>query len=149
MEVFTAKVKDALKHIYDEYEKFNAGSSSSSQTSIDMEVDQPCLVGSAQTLTLQSKFQKHLEEVELDGKKIEVDKYLEEPCEKVTSNFDILNWWKVNSSKYKVLSEVARDVLAIPVSTVSSEATFITGVRVIDQFQSPLTLKLVECLICM
>ena len=107
VEVFTTKVKDSLKRIYDEYEKLNARSSSSSRTSIDMEVDQPCLVGSAQTLTLQSKFQNHLEEVVLDGKKIEVDKYLEEPCEKVTSNVDILNWWKVNSSKYKVLSEVA------------------------------------------
>ena len=147
--MFTLKVKDSLKHIYDEYEKLNAESSYSSQTSIDMEVDQPCLVGSAQTLTLQSKFQKHLEEVELDGERTEVDKYLEEPCEKVTSNFDILNWWKVNSSKYKVLSEVARDVLAIPVSTVSSEAAFSTGGRVIDQFRSSLTPKLVECLFCM
>ncbi|GFY92687.1 hypothetical protein Acr_08g0010830 [Actinidia rufa] len=124
VEVFTAKVKDLLKRIYDEYEKLNAGSSTSSQTSIDTEVDQPCLAGSAQPLTLQSKFQKHLEEVELDGERTEVDKYLEEPCEKVTSNFDNLNWWKVNSSKYKILSEVARDVLAIPVSTVSSEAAF-------------------------
>ena len=78
-----------------------------------------------------------------------MDKYLEKHCEKVTSNFDILNWWKVNSSKYKVLSEVARDVLAIPVSTVSSEAAFSTGGRVIDQFRSSLTPKLVECLICM
>ena len=56
VEVFTAKVKDLLKRIYDEYEKLNVGSSSSSQTSIDMEVDQPCLVGNVQTLTLQSKF---------------------------------------------------------------------------------------------
>ncbi|GFY98587.1 hypothetical protein Acr_12g0011280 [Actinidia rufa] len=141
--------KDSLKCIYDEYEKLNAGSSSSSQTSIDMEVDQPCLVGSAQTLAVQSKFQKHLEEVELDGEMTKVDKYLEERCEKVTSNFDILNWWKVNSSKYKVLSEVARDVLAIPVSTVSSEATFSMGGRVIDQFRNSLTPKVVECLICM
>ena len=107
VEVFTTKVNDLLKRIYDEYEKINAGSSSSSQTSIDMEVDQPCLVGSAQTLTLQSKFQKHLEEVELDGERTEVDKYLEEPCEKVTSNFDILNWWKVNSSRNRILSHVA------------------------------------------
>ena len=55
----------------------------------------------------------------------------------------------MNSSKYKVLSEVAQDVLAILVSIVSSEAAFSMGDRVIDQFRSSLTPKLVECLICM
>ncbi|GFY84701.1 hypothetical protein Acr_03g0014750 [Actinidia rufa] len=88
--------------------------------------------GSAQTLTLQSKFQKHLEEVELDGERTDADKYMEELCEKVTSNFDIWNWWKVNSSKYKVILEVARDVLAILMSTISSEAAFSMGGRVMD-----------------
>lgn len=138
-----------LKRLYDEYEKFNLGTSSLSRTFVDMEVDQLCVEVNGQTVTLQSKFQKHLEEVEIGGGKSELDKYLEEACEKETPNFDILNWWKVNSSKYKVLSEVARDVLAIPVSTVSSEAAFSTGGRVIDQFRSSLTPKLVECLICM
>ena len=91
VEGFTTKIKDTLKCIYDEYEKFNAGSLSSSQTSIDMEVDQSCLEESVQTVTLQSKFQKHLEQIQLDGERTELDKYLETPCEKVTSNFDILN----------------------------------------------------------
>ncbi|GFZ00827.1 hypothetical protein Acr_14g0004620 [Actinidia rufa] len=48
---------------------------------------------------------------------------------------------KVNSSKYKVLSEVAQDVLAILVYIVSSEAAFSMGDRVIDQFRSSLTFK--------
>ena len=42
--------------------------------------------------------------------------------------FDILDWWRVNSSKYRILSQVARDVLAILVSTVASESAFSTGV---------------------
>ncbi|GFZ13130.1 hypothetical protein Acr_23g0015150 [Actinidia rufa] len=57
-------------------------------------------------------------------------------------------WWKINSSKYRILSQIARDVLAIPVSTVASESAFSTGEHVLDQFRSSLTPKLVKCLIC-
>ena len=74
--------------------------------------------------------------------------YLEESVEKSRDNFEILNWWKLNSSRYRILSQIARDVLAIPVSTVASESAFSTGGRILDQFRSSLTPKLVECLIC-
>ncbi|CAF1953263.1 unnamed protein product [Brassica oleracea] len=39
-------------------------------------------------------------------------------------NYDVLSWWKRNSSKYPILSEFARDVLAIQVSSVASESAF-------------------------
>ncbi|KAM3216973.1 hypothetical protein P3L10_026416 [Capsicum annuum] len=42
---------------------------------------------------------------------------------------------------------MARDVLAIPISSVASECAFSTGGRVIDPFRSSLTPKLVQSFI--
>ncbi|XP_058111001.1 zinc finger BED domain-containing protein RICESLEEPER 4-like [Magnolia sinica] len=144
----TKKIRETFNRIYDEYQKLQSVDSSSSQAIFDMDVDQSISCTSEQLISLKSKFQKHLEEEENYGGKSKVDKYLEESCEKDDPNFKILNWWKVNSSKYQVLSQVARDILAIPVSTVASESAFSTGGHVLDQFRSSLTPKLVECLIC-
>ncbi|KAK3182997.1 hypothetical protein Dsin_030283 [Dipteronia sinensis] len=56
--------------------------------------------------------------------KSKLDAYLEEKILPNTIDFDIFIWWKANGSKYPILAWVARDVLAIPVSTVASESAF-------------------------
>ena len=81
-----------------------------------------------------------------------MDKYLAESTEELMggekdNHYDILGWWKLNSIKYKILSRIARDVLAAPVSTVASESAFSTGGRILDPFNSSLTPKMVEALI--
>ena len=58
-----------------------------------------------------------------------------------------MGWWKLNSEKYKVLSAIARDVLAVPMTTVPSESAFSTGGRVLDPFRSSLSPKTVEGII--
>ncbi|XP_059441969.1 zinc finger BED domain-containing protein RICESLEEPER 1-like [Corylus avellana] len=68
-------------------------------------------------------FSQHQEETESEYKS-EVERYLSDRCEAATQDFNILLWWKVNASKYPILAEVARDVLAIPISTVASESAF-------------------------
>ncbi|KAJ0241249.1 HAT protein [Hirschfeldia incana] len=53
--------------------------------------------------------------------KSDLEKYLEEPLFPRNSDLDILNWWKVHTPKYPILSMVARNVLAVPMSNLSSE----------------------------
>ncbi|PHU03152.1 hypothetical protein BC332_28403 [Capsicum chinense] len=78
--------------------------------------------------------------------KSELDKYLAEDIEVGTFNFNVLLWWKYNSARFFFLSEMARDILAIPISSVASECAFSTEGRVLDSFRSSLTFKLVEAL---
>ncbi|KAI3883974.1 hypothetical protein MKX03_028610, partial [Papaver bracteatum] len=82
----------------------------------------------------------------------ELELYLEEKREPRNSptgvQFEILGWWRTNSTRYPVLSHMARDILAIPVSSVASESAFSTGRRVIDPYRSSLLPKTVEALIC-
>ncbi|KAL8522252.1 hypothetical protein ACS0TY_012404 [Phlomoides rotata] len=66
--------------------------------------------------------------------KNELDSYLEE-C------------WK-NALKYPTLQLIARDVLAIPISTVASESTFCTGGRFISPHRSRLHHDTLEALMC-
>ena len=64
----------------------------------------------------------------------------------------ILMFWhgvkqmSLNIEFYK--KKIARDVLAVPVSTVSYESEFSTGRRIFYSFRSSLTPKTVEALIC-
>ena len=98
--------------------------------------------------SLQLEFLKELEDEENTSSKFEVDRYLDEGFQTGCKNFEILGWWKLNSSKYRILAQVARDIIAIPISTVASESAFSTGGRVLDQFCSSLAPKLVEGVVC-
>ncbi|GJY17332.1 zinc finger BED domain-containing protein RICESLEEPER 2-like protein [Tanacetum coccineum] len=50
--------------------------------------------------------------------------------------------------RFPILSLMARDLLAIPISTVASESVFSTSGRVLDSFQTSLGDKTIECLVC-
>ena len=82
--------------------------------------------------------------------KSELDRYLGEEREVFVEGepFNVLEWWKKNSSRYPILALMAKDALAIPISTVASESAFSTGGRVLDVFRSSLTPTMVEALIC-
>ena len=67
---------------------------------------------------------------------------------KLGMSYNVLNYWKSNSCKFPVLSQLARDVLAIQVSSVASESAFSTSGRVLDPYRSCLTPYIVEVLLC-
>lgn len=79
----------------------------------------------------------------------ELERYLDENPIPRSKDIDILLSWMGNSSKYPVLSCIARDVLAIPASSVASEAAFGTAKRIISDFRSSLAPETVQALICL
>lgn len=79
----------------------------------------------------------------------ELDLYLTKVPIRRTDQFNILAWWQMNSTEYPTLSRMARDILAVPASTVASESAFSTGKRVLSDFRSRMTPKTVEALVCL
>ena len=57
----------------------------------------------------------------------ELDRYLEENPIPRSQEFDILKWWMGNATKYPILACIARDLLAIPASSVAAESAFSTS----------------------
>ena len=81
--------------------------------------------------------------------KSKLDRYLLESFEDPdVEDFDNLMWWKMSSSRYQVLSEIACDVLPILVPIVASKFAFSTGECVLDSSHSSLSPNIVEALIC-
>ena len=64
------------------------------------------------------------------------------------SEYDVLSFWRFNSAKYPVLSVLARDVLAMQVSSVASESVFSTSGRILDPSRRCLTHFMIEVLMC-
>ncbi|XP_050919239.1 uncharacterized protein LOC127136760 [Lathyrus oleraceus] len=93
-------------------------------------------------------FEQHLEEQDSIDQQNELEVYNSSKCVKKDPNFDILVWWKCNSIEYPILSTMAKDILATPVSTVASESAFSTGGRVIETYRSSLTAEMAEALVC-
>jgi len=55
----------------------------------------------------------------------------------------------MHSTKYPVVSRMARDVFAAPASTVASESAFSTSGRIVSDYRSRLTSKKVQALVCL
>jgi hypothetical protein len=66
-----------------------------------------------------------------------------------TTKLDFINWWNVAGMKYPPLRKIARDIMAIPVTTVASESVFSTSGRIITPSHSRLAPNMVEALMCM
>jgi len=151
-ENFTMKVKDTLLRLFEYYMNVDESIEVVHRvgTSINEDVNVDLMVVDDDMLDdLTSPFKKHLKEKGGVQRKNEFERYLGDDCEDPNDfKLDILGWWRRNATKYKILSKVAQHMLAIPVSTVVSEAAFSTGDRILDLFRSSLSPSTVQTLVC-
>nr|XP_017225248.1 PREDICTED: zinc finger BED domain-containing protein RICESLEEPER 2-like [Daucus carota subsp. sativus] len=145
-----SKVREALYELYDEYvAEFQANSGEQTGEAHDgFRKEANTIQISSSGWSEFNDFVKTIETVQ--PLKSDLDNYLEEGCFicEDSKSFDALEWWKVNTLKYRILSIMARDILAIPITTVASEATFSAGGRVIDTYRASLSPETVQVLLC-
>ncbi|KAL0345468.1 UNVERIFIED_CONTAM: Zinc finger BED domain-containing protein DAYSLEEPER [Sesamum radiatum] len=82
-----------------------------------------------------------------NNQKSKLESYLEETRFSRAETFNILDWWKTNSPRLPVLAKIARDILAVPATTVASEAAFSVGGCIIDESRTCLLPDAVEALV--
>lgn len=145
--VMIKNVREAIEGLFEEYKKMSQTQSGKvngiSQFRQINEADDSGL-----GKKVWEKFRRYKKEIAKKDKRTELERYLSEKDAEDYDGFDVLIWWKLNSSRFPVLSNIARDVLAAPISTVTSESAFSTSGRVLDTYTSSLTPKLVQALIC-
>ena len=61
----------------------------------------------------------------------------------------IMTWWKRNVRGYPTLAMMARDVFAVPVSTVPSESCFSSANKILSDKRSKLGVHVFERLVCL
>nr|KYP41362.1 Putative AC transposase [Cajanus cajan] len=108
-----SKLLSSLKTLYEQYQGVEEGSQSSQQESqLDDEDNDPH--GMSFYLRATGRRFDYISEL---------DKYLRKDPEPYTKlvELDVLHWWKVNSTRFPILANMDREVLAIPISTVASK----------------------------
>jgi hypothetical protein len=77
----------------------------------------------------------------------DVDKYFQSEAINFHKTFDILSWWKYQSENFPDLSRLAKDIFAIPATSVPSESAFSTSGRIVDDYRTNLNPRTVESLV--
>ena len=77
----------------------------------------------------------------------ELEKYLQEPLQP-DEEFDILGWWHTKSQDSPTLWTMARDILAIPMSTSTSNSAFCIETMTLDPIFNDLDPDIIESLFC-
>ncbi|KAJ6851904.1 uncharacterized protein M6B38_257875 [Iris pallida] len=76
----------------------------------------------------------------------EISKHVHE--DETPDHFAILEWWKRHDKRFSVLSNIARDLLMVPVSTVASESCFSASSRMLSDRMSRLKPDILEAIVC-
>ena len=87
--------------------------------------------------------------VSLGDARANIDAYLNSPRmpRNNDTHFDILKYWQSQSTSFPVLSRIAKDVLAVPITSVASESSFSMGGRILTKYRSSLRTDNVEAFV--
>ena len=104
---------DLIKHYHVKEQDFVGTSSSCASSS----------VGAATVLSIFKTLSTNKKTTSFVRSKNELDRYLDEETLPYDENdyFDVLGWWKLEGTRYPTLRQIARDILAIPITTVASK----------------------------
>lgn len=143
------KITTTLTSLYEYYASQQTQSVSSPSNVVDMTTNDLDTFEDWHDMA-EFEFERDVRGQNIHEKQSDLDKYLMDEREPHTigKSFDALAWWKIRGERYPIVALIARDVLAIPVSTVSSESAFSTGGRVLDPFRSSLSPSMAEALVC-
>ncbi|CAL5415237.1 unnamed protein product [Camellia sinensis] len=127
-------VLDAICGLYGDYvnNDLEREHSMSDSTSDDSEEELPSTpdTGSCDSNWLQEYNQ--FTESNSQPPKSDLDWFLEEPILPWNQDFNVLRWWRAESPNYPILSKMARDFLAIPMSVATSYDAYYTERRETD-----------------
>ncbi|XP_044460152.1 uncharacterized protein [Triticum aestivum] len=139
---FRTEIKTVEKELAALYDKCVAqnkragnGESSSSSTNIP-------------SIPVQAGYEAFLSSRSTRISKSELRNYLEDAVAPRDKALDLLGWWKENAPRYPMLAKIAKRFITIPATSVSSESTFSTTGRILDDYRSSLKPVMVEALVC-
>ncbi|XP_010484797.1 PREDICTED: zinc finger BED domain-containing protein RICESLEEPER 2-like [Camelina sativa] len=158
----TKVVNEVLVNLFNEYNATTVGSSFQSQTASSSQSGHESQGDLNQKMDFDSDieyqrvdtmYNELVNEIGFQDASSELELYLKEKVETPKANqlgikFDVLGWWRINSPKYPILASIAKDVLAMQVSSVASESAFSNSNRILDPFRSCLTHYMIEVLMC-
>ncbi|XP_052489422.1 zinc finger BED domain-containing protein RICESLEEPER 1-like [Gossypium raimondii] len=156
---FVETILSNLRLLFDEYVKKSKSTSSSlggssnvsDKNPVDSSLDEHN-INSADfggDFDESDDYKQYLNESSTRSEKSQLDIYLEEAKLELNSQIDVLDYWSKSSVRYNELSLLARDLLAIPISTVAFESAFSMGKKVITPLRSSLKPKTVQAVVCL
>jgi hypothetical protein len=92
----------------------------------------------------QRKHQQHVEACVGDD---EIDDHL--TGRSAAHNTDVLQWWKAHAGGHPLLSEMARDYLAIPATDAPVERAFSGGADLVDDKRGSLGVGMIRASLCL
>ncbi|KAG8500584.1 hypothetical protein CXB51_004492 [Gossypium anomalum] len=156
---FVETILSNLRLLFDEYVKKSKSSSSSLARSSNVS-DKNLADSSLDEHNVNSAdfggyfdesddYKWYLNESSTVSEKSQLDIYLEKPEFELNSQIDVLDYWSKISIRYNELSLLARDLLAILISTIAFESAFSMGKKVITPLRSSFKPKTVQAVVCL